>query len=190
MPKDFYERRRSAPSHHVTGPIGETTLPSSSPGFRETAMRQSIVRISGALLCSFFLVACGNDSNPVDPPGGGTGGGTGGRVVKANPSFQSDIIEIFNRRGCSAGQCHGTAPGSANLLLTTNAAFSNLVGVTAVRESNFERVVAGDADNSYLVIKLEGRQTSGARMPLGATPLDNTDLTNIKNWINSGAPNN
>ncbi len=54
------------------------------------------------------------------------------------------------------------------------------------------RVIANDATNSYLLKKLEGTQGSGngQRMPLGSSALDNTDLTNIKNWINTGAPNN
>ena len=37
------------------------------------------------------------------------------------------------------------------------------------------RVIPNNADGSYLVIKLEGRQTVGARMPLGGQPLDMTD---------------
>ena len=47
----------------------------------------------------------------------------------------------------------------------------------------------GDAANSYIVIKLEGRQTVGAKMPLGGS-LDAISLQNIKNWINKGAKNN
>ena len=64
-----------------------------------------------------------------------------------------------------------------------------LVDVDAASE-NFKRVLPNDANNSYIVIKLEGRQTVGSRMPLSQSPLDNIDLTNIKNWINNGAPNN
>ena len=45
------------------------------------------------------------------------------------------------------------------------------------------------AYNSYLVIKLEGRQTIGVKMPLGGS-LDAVRLQNIKNWINKGANNN
>jgi|TARA_B100001167_G_scaffold127020_1_gene79375 hypothetical protein len=53
-------------------------------------------------------------------------------------------------------------------------------------------VIPNDAQNSYLVKKLENRQGSGNgnRMPIGGSALDNVDLTNIKNWINTGAPNN
>ena len=52
------------------------------------------------------------------------------------------------------------------------------------------RVIVSDAVNSYLVKKLEGTAGVGSRMPLGGSPLDNIDLTNVKNWINQGAKNN
>ena len=52
------------------------------------------------------------------------------------------------------------------------------------------RVVPGNATDSYLVIRLEGRQTVGNRMPLGGSPLDNIDLTNVRNWIAQGAQRN
>ena len=41
-----------------------------------------------------------------------------------------------------------------------------------------------------MVINLEERQVEGGRMPLDLSALDNIDLTNIKNWINNGAPDN
>ncbi|RMH12875.1 MAG: hypothetical protein D6701_13015 [Gemmatimonadetes bacterium] len=78
---------------------------------------------------------------------------------------------------------------SAGLDLRNAVAYDNLVNVQATSE-NFRRVLPGDPQNSYIVIKLEGRQSVGSRMPLGQAPLDNIDLTNIRNWISSGAPNN
>ena len=39
-------------------------------------------------------------------------------------------------------------------------------------------------------MKPENRQSVGQQMPRGETQLDAIDLTNIKNWINNGAPNN
>ena len=51
-------------------------------------------------------------------------------------------------------------------------------------------VIPSNANDSYLVKKLEGRQSVGARMPLGGEALDNIDLSNVKNWINQGAKNN
>jgi hypothetical protein len=73
--------------------------------------------------------------------------------------------------------------------LELGSAYASLVGVAATQES-LERVTAGKADESYLIIKLEGRQQVGARMPLGGIPLDAVDMGNLKNWINKGARNN
>jgi hypothetical protein len=39
-------------------------------------------------------------------------------------------------------------------------------------------------------MKIEGRQTSGVRMPSGGSPLSSVQIQNIKNWINKGAKNN
>ena len=137
-----------------------------------------------------LAAACGGDDSPTDPGVGGDGGGGGGaaRVIKANPAFGADVQEIFDRIGCSTSGCHGTSQ-RAGLDLRSGSAYSNLVNVQAMSESVL-RVIPGDANGSYIVIKLEGRQTVGGRMPLNGTALDNIDLTNIKNWINNGAPNN
>lgn len=129
------------------------------------------------------LAACNGD--------GGTGldGGGDEREIKANPSFAADVNEIFQRRGCTTSGCHGG--GQAGLTLTSSASanYAELVDVQATSE-DFLRVEPGNAQDSYLVIKLEGRQNEGQQMPLTGEALDNIDLTNIRNWINNGAPNN
>lgn len=133
------------------------------------------------MVAALTLAACGD--GPMGPDGE--------RQILAQPSFSTDINEIFQRRGCSSGSCHGAPGGRAGLELTASAAanYAMLVDVDATSES-FKRVLPGDATNSYLVIKIEGRQTEGGQMPLGGTPLDDIDQTNIRNWINNGAPNN
>ncbi len=135
-----------------------------------------------------LFTACGDD--PVGPQGGGDQ-----REIKAQPSFSTDVNEIFQRRGCASGACHGAAGGQAGLVLTASATanWANLVDVPSSQDSNApprDLVEPNDAQNSYLVVKLEDRQPVGARMPLGGSPLDNIDLTNIRNWINNGAPAN
>lgn len=130
------------------------------------------------------LGGCGGDETMTGPPTP-----PAGRTVKATPSLATDIQEIFNRRGCSQGSCHGTSASAGLELGTPSASFTSLVGVTATSEAII-RVVPNDADNSYLVIRLEGRQTVGQQMPLGGTQLDTIDMNNIKNWINTGAANN
>ena len=59
----------------------------------------------------------------------------------------------------------------------------------AQSEAGKIRVIPGNAQDSYLVIKIEGRQGVGSRMPVGGA-LDAVDITNIRNWINEGAKNN
>ncbi len=140
-------------------------------------------RIFFLFALGLFLTACsGGDSltDPVDT-----------RTIKANPSFSTDIMEIFSRRDCTASYCHGSGAGALTLTSSAATSYGNLVGVTSPTSGEV-RVIVNDAANSYLVKKLEGTQGSGngSRMPFGASQLDNIDLTNIKNWINTGAINN
>ena len=67
--------------------------------------------------------------------------------------------------------------------------YGNLVNVASPASGEI-RVIPSNANDSYLVKKLEGRQSAGAQMPIGGSALDNIDLSNIKNWINQGAVNN
>lgn len=140
-----------------------------------------------AVAVSLTTGACGDSSTGPDPGPGGGGGGDP-RVIVADPAFGAVIQEIFTRKGCSASSCHGSAQ-SASLNLSAASAYGNLVNVVAT-QSTAARVIPGDANASYLVIKVEGRQSVGGRMPLGGSPLDNIDITNLKNWINQGAKNN
>ena len=143
-----------------------------------------------AVAAALSLGGCGGGGTGPDPdPGGGGGGGGGtGRIIVADPSFANVIQEIFTRRGCSASSCHGSAL-EAGMDLRPGSAYGNLVNVTATQVS-VARVIPGNANDSYIVVKVEGRQFAGERMPLGGSALDNIDLTNLKNWINLGAKNN
>ncbi len=129
-----------------------------------------------------LLTGCASDDSPTGS------GGTAARTIKADPSFAADIQEIFDRRGCTGSSCHGAAL-SAGLDLRSGSAYANLVNVNS-SETGTPRVAPGDAQNSYLVIKIEGRQTSGAQMPLVGPPLDSIDIQNIRNWIDQGAADN
>lgn len=136
-----------------------------------------------------FLGACGDGgTGPEDNSGNGGSNGGDDRVILADPSFATVIQGIFNRKGCASSSCHGSAR-QAGLRLTSGSSYTNLVNIVAT-QSTALRVIPGNADGSYLVIKVEGRQTFGERMPLGGAPLDNIDLSNLKNWINQGAKNN
>jgi len=141
-----------------------------------------------AVAAALSLAACGDSgTGPDDDPGNGGGNGDT-RTIVADPSFATVIQEIFNRRGCSASSCHGSSQ-QAGMDLRSGSAYANLVNVMAT-EASVARVIPGNANASYIIVKVEGRQTVGQRMPLGGAALDNIDLTNLKNWINQGAKNN
>ncbi len=130
-----------------------------------------------------LLTACGG--TPTDD-----GGNT--RVILANPSFATNIQEIFVRRGCTASNCHGSADSGGLGLASAAASYADLVNVPSVAAngpSGLDRVEPNNIDASYLWLKVSGTD-AGPRMPQGLSPLDNTDLTNIANWINTGALDN
>ena len=140
--------------------------------------------LSGVALVG-ALAACGGGSSSTTPTPMAT---PDPRTVQADPSFSSTVQEIFERKGCTNGACHG-ASAQAGLTLVPGSSYANLVGVRGTQQP-IVRVIPGDASGSYLVIKLEGRQSVGSRMPQTGTPLDTIDLTNIRNWIAQGARNN
>ena len=110
------------------------------------------------------------------------------RVIKTNPLFDPDIQNILVKAGCVSGGCHGTSKGQARLKLDFDVEmnYANLVNVPAFQQAGFLLVDPDDAINSYVMIKLDGRQSVGQRMPPGQS-LDSIDLTNFRNWIDKGA---
>ncbi len=141
-----------------------------------------------AVAAALTLGACGDGGTGPDDDGSNGGNNNPARQILADPSYANVIQEIFNRRGCSSGSCHGSTQ-SAGLDLRSGSSRASLVNVASTQTGTL-RVIPGDANGSYLIIKVEGRQTVGDRMPVGGAVLDNIDLTNLKNWINQGAKNN
>lgn len=133
------------------------------------------------LVFSISLIKCGCSGDSPESP-------QMPDQVKENPSFAQDIQSIFNNN-CISGGCHANA-ASAGMNLMQGQSYANLVNVNSTLEPGQVRVVPNDSQNSYLVLKLEGRQQSGLRMPLGRNPLSNSQIQNIKNWIDKGANDN
>ena len=88
--------------------------------------------------------------------------------------------------GCHAGPTGNTLPGGMDLT-NADASFASLVGVASLQVPALSRVTANDADNSYLIQKLEGTAAGGVRMPLGGAPLDPALIADIRTWIANGA---
>lgn len=113
------------------------------------------------------------------------------------PTFSSIAQNIFastdssGRAACV--QCHttqGRIP-PLNLSLLPDVAYAQLVNVPSAQKPGAVRVIPGDADNSYLVQKLEGHPgIVGQRMPRTAGPfLTEGQMLIIRRWIDQGAPN-
>ncbi len=89
-------------------------------------------------------------------------------------------------------QCHvGENPAGGLNLEDTNS-FVNLVGTKRLFDKEI-RVVAGDADSSFIIDKLENNNLGGSRgeqMPLGGPVLEKATIDVIRQWIDAGAENN
>ena len=100
------------------------------------------------------------------------------------PTLSSIQSLVFNP---SCVSHHGLDDAAAGLNLAEGHSFKNLVNVRSTQVM-LDLVRPGDAENSYLIHKLEGREgIVGKQMPLGASPLTAADIAVIKAWINSGA---
>ena len=89
---------------------------------------------------------------------------------------------------CVGAQCHSSAGNQGNLVLESNVAFINLVGVQSVLFPQFKRVEAGNSANSIIIKILKGQVNP--RMPLNANPLDAATIDSLAKWIDLGALNN
>ena len=100
------------------------------------------------------------------------------------PTLSSIQSLVFNP---SCVTHHGLDDPAAGLNLAEGHSFKNIVNVRSTQVM-LDLVRPGDAENSYLVHKLEGREgIKGKQMPIGSSPLTAADIAVIKQWINNGA---
>ena len=110
-------------------------------------------------------------------------------------SIQANIFELTDSAGRnSCVSCHtnvGRNPaGGLNLL--HDAAYDQLVNVSAIQVPALKRVTPGDPQASYVVHKVEGRAgIVGTRMPRNGPPyMTDGQILILKRWIELGAPRN
>lgn len=110
-----------------------------------------------------------------------------GALVPTLTSIQSNVFTA------TCTQCHFGINPAGSLNLEQGQARSNLVGVQRPFDPEI-RVVAGNADGSFLIDKLEGNNLGGSRgdrMPLTGPPYLPQDVINvIRDWIDAGAADN
>ncbi|MCI0516628.1 MAG: hypothetical protein L0Y45_02225 [Woeseiaceae bacterium] len=122
-----------------------------------------------------FLSACDG--------GDGTGLPPAGPLTANFSSIQANVITP----NCAVTGCHFGANAPQDLRLDAANSYGLIVGVRSKEEPGVFRVAPGDPNNSYLVQKLEGSASTGARMPLGAPPLPQATIDVIRQWISDGA---
>jgi len=106
----------------------------------------------------------------------------------AESYFEAEVAPILV---ANCAICHMTGEEAGNMSLVPDNAIASLVGVRSVEAHARTRVVPGDPDASYLVMKLEGthmaHEGAGARMPFGGTPLPPEEIAKVRQWIAEGA---
>lgn len=95
---------------------------------------------------------------------------------------------VFNDDFFSCARCHGGSKPTANLDLSSDNSYSNLVNVQSTCKPDAKRVVPGDADNSILYQAI----THGADIRYSHPSLFSEDkrarmVSLIKAWIDNGA---
>ena len=110
--------------------------------------------------------------------------GAGGDGVPAD--WASAHGEVLTP-SCGFSSCHGGGAGGFTLD-GTDADHARLVGAASVADPSRVLVVAGEADASYLLAKMEGAAgIEGDEMPPGGL-LDADRIAIVRAWIDAGAP--
>ena len=107
-------------------------------------------------------------------------------VVVQSATLSEVQSQVFD---ASCTGCHSGSSPSQGLNLSEGAAYGNTVNVPSTEVPSLNLVEPNDADNSYLMQKLEGTAQSGQQMPYGGPYLNSTLRQLVRDWIDAGAQN-
>lgn len=134
--------------------------------------RRTLIGFTAVLLAGLVVGCSDSGTGPSQTPSP-TPVPTGGTL-----SFQSHVLPILTSFGCTG--CHG---GNGGLTVTTVAALK-------AGGNHGPAVIAGNGAGSNIILKLGPTPPFGARMPFGGTPLPDSSIAVIKDWIDQGAKDN
>ena len=111
---------------------------------------------------------------------------------KADSGVEGDTtfteVETIVGQSCGFSSCHGG--GAGGLTLDGMDDYATLVGVESTASAGNILVVAGDANGSYLIEKMEDASgITGDFMPPSGV-LDQATIDQVRSWIDSGAADN
>ena len=149
-------------------------------------------RWAALVIAAALLAACGGSGEGLDGNGrplGEDGTPTTGDPPPGSgpfaPSIEAIQDHVFTPHCVS---CHAGATAPQGLRLEdAQTSYSMLVGVRSMEYPLLFRVAASDADNSYIIHKLEGTQEVGNQMPNGGPYLDQDTINVVRQWISDGA---
>lgn len=136
-------------------------------------------------------VAIDGDFTGLLPSGDGVEGGdfvAEFELQRLQATMQSIQDNVFTPlcAGCHSGPAGPNLPSGQDLS-SADASFANLVSVPSIQDPAIMRVAIDDANNSYLIQKLEGTATVGGRMPAGGPFLNQSTIDIVRRWIDQGA---
>lgn len=83
--------------------------------------------------------------------------------------------------------CHSGGSAPEGLQLDEANSYTMLINIASEQEPSILRVAPNNANNSYLIQKLEGTAASGSQMPRGGPALSQETIDVVREWINNGA---
>ncbi len=101
------------------------------------------------------------------------------------PTWRSIQDNIFTT---TCVVCHSGSGAPEGLQLDEANSYTMLVNIASQQEPTTLRVAPNNANNSYLIHKLEGTAASGSQMPRGGPALSQATIDIIRQWIDAGAP--
>lgn len=142
------------------------------------------IKVWWSMSAALLVAACAGSGDGLDANGRPIeqGGGGDGVLTADLASIQANVFTPV----CTP--CHIGANAPQGLRLDVASSYGALVGVASSEAPQVLRVKPGDPGSSYLVQKLAGRASIGARMPLGQPALPDATIQVIRQWITDGAP--
>ena len=142
-----------------------------------TTMRARIALVG----MSMWVAACAGNGEGLDENGRPAEQDDAEGLTPEFTSIQANVLTPV----CTT--CHSGAAAPLGLRLDEGVSYALLVNAPSTEVPSLLRVDPGDPDNSYLIQKLEGTATVGARMPLGGSALPPETIAVVRQWILEGA---
>ncbi|MEO6525860.1 MAG: hypothetical protein ABIP93_04490 [Gemmatimonadaceae bacterium] len=150
-------------------------------------------RLGGALFMASLLASCGGSADSLAAPGESPAGPGPSTADGSFAQLQRQVLTP----SCATAGCHVGPAAQAQLALTADVAYEQLVGVAVsnpnAQRDGLRRVMVGKPDSSLLFHKLvfpAGHHASdyGNPMPTGTAGVSAGQLEFVRQWIEKGAP--